>query len=217
LGNVIAIAAGGNHSLALRSDGTVVAWGENTDGQGSYVGQSTVPTDLNNVVAIAAGEYHSLAVKADGTVAGWGDDSQNQLSPLSSLTDAVGVSGGGAHSLVLKTDGTVFACGGNQSGQCNIPATVSNVLAIAAGDSHSVLLLGAQPAHPQPILPAKAGNQFSVVVQTVAGKNYTLEYKNSLGALNWAALGSVRGNGSTEFLIDSTANIPTRLYRVRQW
>ena len=56
LSNVVAIAAGGYHSLALKSDGTVVGWGDN-----GY-GQTTVPAGLSNVAAIAAGGYHSLAL-----------------------------------------------------------------------------------------------------------------------------------------------------------
>src|SRR5216684_561096 len=60
-----AIAAGGYHSLALKSDGTVVAWG--CDGSG----ESTVPANLTGVIAIAAGELHSLALKSDGAVVAW--------------------------------------------------------------------------------------------------------------------------------------------------
>jgi len=64
----VAIAAGGYHSLALKSDGTVVAW--STSGAMSN-GQAIVPAGLNNVVAVAAGWVHSLALKADGTVVAW--------------------------------------------------------------------------------------------------------------------------------------------------
>jgi alpha-tubulin suppressor-like RCC1 family protein len=66
LSNVVAIAAGANHSLALNSDGTVVAWGDNS------FGQSRVPAGLNAVLAISAGPGDSLAVKSDGTVVTWG-------------------------------------------------------------------------------------------------------------------------------------------------
>jgi len=69
LSDVTAIAAGGwhieSHSLALKSDGTVVAWGSN-----SY-GETTVPAGLNGVTAISAGVYHNLALKSDGTVVAW--------------------------------------------------------------------------------------------------------------------------------------------------
>src|SRR5438067_2617559 len=66
LNNVIAISSSLDHTLALRSDGTVVAWGFDFDGQ------CDVPAGLNNVVAVAAGEFFSLALKSDGTVVGWG-------------------------------------------------------------------------------------------------------------------------------------------------
>ena len=63
----MAVAAGGIHSLALKADGTVAAWG--------YNDQRPVPTclpGLSGVVAVAAGATHSLALKADGTVVGLG-------------------------------------------------------------------------------------------------------------------------------------------------
>jgi hypothetical protein len=62
LRDVRAIAAGGWHTLALRSDGTVAAWGRN------YEEQANVPEGLRDVTAIAAGAYHSAALKRDGTV-----------------------------------------------------------------------------------------------------------------------------------------------------
>src|SRR3972149_2150136 len=61
----VAIAAGGLHSLALKSDGSLAGWGNND------FGQATVPTG-NDFVAIAAGSYHSLALKSDGSLAGGG-------------------------------------------------------------------------------------------------------------------------------------------------
>ena len=67
------IATGGNHSLALKEDGTAVAWGSNVSDQ------STVPIGLKDVVAIYAGGYHSLAVKKeDGSVVAWGYNNQHQ-------------------------------------------------------------------------------------------------------------------------------------------
>jgi len=52
----IAVASGGDHGLALKRDGSVVAWGYN------QYGQLNVPVGLSNVTAIAAGYYHSLAL-----------------------------------------------------------------------------------------------------------------------------------------------------------
>ena len=62
----MAVAAGYGHNLALKSDGTVVGWGLNYDGEASP------PVGLSGVVAIAAGDNHSLAVTSDGLVYAWG-------------------------------------------------------------------------------------------------------------------------------------------------
>jgi len=66
LSNVVAIASGYYHNLALRADGTIAAWGASSSGV------LNVPPGLNDVVAIACGFYHNLALRADGTVIGWG-------------------------------------------------------------------------------------------------------------------------------------------------
>jgi alpha-tubulin suppressor-like RCC1 family protein len=144
LTNVTAIAAGMGHSLALKSDGQVVVWGNN-----GY-GQTDMPADLTNVVAIAAGVIHSLALKSDGTVVAWGADGTNsgtwpnygQSSVPSGLTKVVAISGGARHSLALKSDGTVSAWGDNYFGQTNVPAGLTNVVAIAAGGFHNLALRG---------------------------------------------------------------------------
>jgi hypothetical protein len=65
---VVAVAAGGSHSVAIKGDGTVVAWGNNN------YGQATVPAGLAGVTAVAAGGRHTVALKGDGTVVAWGND-----------------------------------------------------------------------------------------------------------------------------------------------
>ena len=74
-----AIAAGLDHSLALRADGTVVAWGAGTTNSGTTpnYGQALVPGGLTNVAALAAGFYHSLVLRGDGTLAAWGAGTNN--------------------------------------------------------------------------------------------------------------------------------------------
>jgi hypothetical protein len=80
----MAIAAGGFHSLALKGDGTVWAWGYNRDGQlgdGTTTNRTTPVqvSGLSGVTAIAAGTHHSLALKGDGTVWAWGGNWYGQL------------------------------------------------------------------------------------------------------------------------------------------
>jgi hypothetical protein len=92
---VVAIAAGELHSLALKSDGTVVGWGWNDDGQ------ATPPAGLTGVVAIAAGGRHGLALKSDGTVGGWGWNAFGQATPPAGLSGVVAIAAGYYNSLAL--------------------------------------------------------------------------------------------------------------------
>ncbi len=97
LTNVTAIAGGGDHSLALQSDGTVVAWGYNA------FGQTNVPSGMTNVTAIAGGGSHSLALQSDGTVVAWGYNAFGQANVPSGMTNVTAIAGGGVHSLALYT------------------------------------------------------------------------------------------------------------------
>ena len=126
-GSPLAIASGINHSLALKSDGTVAAWGDNR------FGQTNIPVGLSNVVAIARGDFHSLALKSDGTVAAWGVNNYGQTTIPASLSNVVAIAGGGSHSLALKSDGTVAAWGRNGFGQTTVPGGLNTFPANGGG------------------------------------------------------------------------------------
>src|SRR5262249_46583035 len=133
LANIIGIAAGWNHSVALRSDGTVWAWGSGQYGQlgnGQPIDMAIpVPVlGLNNVTSIAAGFVHTLALKSDGTVWAWGYNSSGQLGDNSTLNSAVPVqvlnlsgvaeiAAGYVHNVALTSDARVWAWGDNTRGQ----------------------------------------------------------------------------------------------------
>ncbi|MFC4301973.1 S-layer homology domain-containing protein [Cohnella boryungensis] len=131
---IVQIAGGNSHSLALKADGTVVAWGGNNQSQ------STVPAGLADVVSIAAGFEHSLALKADGTVVAWGYNVDGRSTVPAGLVDAVSIAAGSEHSLALKADGTVVAWGDNDIGQITVPGGLADVISIAAGAYHSLAL-----------------------------------------------------------------------------
>ncbi len=132
--NVIAVAAGMWHSLALRADGVVLAWGDDSDGQ------CDVPLTLEPALAVAGGGYHSLAIQADGTVAAWGAGDYGQTNVPAGLAEVIGISAGTWHSLALRRDGTVVAWGDDSWGQSSVPGGLSNVVAVAAGGNHSLAL-----------------------------------------------------------------------------
>jgi alpha-tubulin suppressor-like RCC1 family protein len=98
LSNVVAVASGSEHGLALKSDGSVAAWSGNSSSQ------TNVPAGLSNVVAIAAGGYHSLALRADGTVVAWGSNSSGQTNVPAALTNASAVFAGPNYSVAIVGD-----------------------------------------------------------------------------------------------------------------
>jgi alpha-tubulin suppressor-like RCC1 family protein len=163
-----AIAVGGRHTLALKADGTVWAWGSNAQGQlgdGSNV-DSAVPVlvgGLTGVVAIRAGAAHSLALKADGALWAWGDNGSGQLGDGTAvalqttpvqvpLTNVADMAAGTTHSLALTADGQVWAWGENGDGQLGVPSAgamspepvlvggVAGIVSVTAGRAHSLAL-----------------------------------------------------------------------------
>jgi hypothetical protein len=142
LSGVTAIAAGSDFSLALKDDGSVVAWG-----CGFNYGECSVPNGLSDVTAIVAGHFHSLALKSDGTVVAWGCGGgfdYGQCSVPNGLSGVTAVSAGVYHSLALKSDGTVVAWGCTvfDHGECSVPGGLTGVTAVAAGSGHSLALKG---------------------------------------------------------------------------
>ncbi|HPC03911.1 MAG TPA: hypothetical protein PKY58_07515 [Syntrophales bacterium] len=180
-----AVAAAENHSVALKEDGTVWAWGGNGSGR---LGDNTF-TDrgtpvqvkgpggvgfLDDMIAIAAGNYHTVALKEDRTVWAWGNNDCGQLGDSTTtdrwtpvqvrgpggvgfLDDVMAVAAGHAHTVALKDDGTVWAWGHNNDGQLGddtatdrwTPVQVKgpggigfldDVTAIAAGHDHTAAL-----------------------------------------------------------------------------
>lgn len=141
-----AIAAGGDHSFALDSDGRVWAWGR--DAYGQLGDTTTLANQLTPaavalpsgavVLAVASGTDHGMALLADDTVWTWGRDASGQLGDDSSLTNkptpvqvatlsgVAGIAAGGNHSLARRFDNTVWSWGADTSGQLGDDAPLAN-------------------------------------------------------------------------------------------
>src|SRR5882672_4837848 len=91
--NVVALAAGDSHCVALRADGTVVTWG------------ITSPGNLTNIVAVGAGSAHGMALGDDGTVKLWGNILGSNITnapPDATNIMAVSVGPGAQHAAVVR-------------------------------------------------------------------------------------------------------------------
>ena len=138
LSNVVAVSAGAHFSLVLKSDGTVVGWGEGP-GENNW-GALKVPPGLSNIVAVAGGLRSSLAINKRGGVVEWGVGGDLEDTP-SGVSNILAVATGGfnrARQLGLKRDGTVVAW--EAGGLEPVPAVATNVVSIAAGEAHSLVL-----------------------------------------------------------------------------
>ena len=176
---VVAISAGGAHSLALCSDGTVAAWGMGSSGQlgiGSG-GNRSVPVAVNTtagvsalagktVVAVAAGCYHSMALCSDGTVAGWGNGYAGSVPVAvnaaagSALFNKVvtAIAAGPGQSFAVCSDGTVAAWGANDTGQLGDGTTTYRGIPVAVNMTAGSALYG------KSVRAISVGENFSLAV-----------------------------------------------------
>ena len=168
------ISAGGAHSMALKSDGTLWGWGSNHDGQ---VGNGTTSmnfltistplqeaTRATNWTAIAAGGYHgtgnshSMALKSDGTLWSWGSNQDDQLGDgsifsrstpkqIGSETNWALISAGVGYSMALKSDGTLWGWGENSFGRLGDGTTITKSIPTQIGSATNWALISAGGDH----------------------------------------------------------------------
>ena len=161
------IAAGGWHSVALCSDSTVKAFGENATGQlgdGTTTDQnSPVPVlGLTGIINVSAGgdqlEAHSMALKSDGTVWCWGSNLYGGLGngttnssnvPVQALTlaNVSAIAAGGWHSVALKTDSTVWTWGWNTDGQLGDGTTTDKTIGTVVTGLTGVMAIASGTYH----------------------------------------------------------------------
>ena len=160
-----ALSAGNAHTVAIRGDGTLWAWGQNFTGQlgnGTTVREERAPVRVGNVTAwtqVSAGMGHTIGIRTDNTLWAWGlningqlgDGTQTQrISPVRVGTYWRSAAAGGEHTVGISADGSLWAWGNNLSGQLGDGTTVEQRLrpvrigaatdwrAVAAGGAHTV-------------------------------------------------------------------------------
>ncbi|MFS0837055.1 RCC1 repeat- and reductase domain-containing protein [Paenibacillus sp. 1P03SA] len=164
------VAAGSFHSLALKDDGTVWAWGNNDFGGlgNGTTKDSPIPIqvpNLNSVVKIAAGYGSSYAVKSDGTVWSWGKNNDGELGDgtlvkklnpvqVPNLNGVVDIAAHFNSVFAVKSDGSVYAWGENSNANLGIGVDIrndkrptpikikelSNIIAVDTGPTNSLAL-----------------------------------------------------------------------------
>ena len=158
------VSAGNIFTSAIKTDGTLWAWGANSNGQlgdgtnGSSTNKNT-PVQVgtaNDWSSVSAGGFHTIAVKTDGTLWAWGANSNGQLGDgtngsgtnkntpvqVGTANDWASVSVGGNHTIAVKTDGTLWAWGYNYDGQLgdgtntarNIPTKIGTTSDLYMGE-----------------------------------------------------------------------------------
>lgn len=158
---VVAISAGRNHSLLLKADGSLWAWGSNKikqlgDGTDDEIKLEPVKI-MDGASLVSAGNYHSLAVKTDGSLWTWGNNAYGVLGIGSEerkdvpvkIMDGVAAIAAENHSLAVKQDGSLWAWGWNHDGQLGdgtdadkfTPVKIiDDVASVAVGYSHSLVV-----------------------------------------------------------------------------
>ena len=220
---IAALAAGQYHTLALCTDGTLLAWGYNNFGQlgNDSTVSNTLPVPIGGfgalagktVMAIRASGSHSMALCTDGTLTAWGWNKSGELAlagvTQSQLPVAIDMAGasltqialGGSHSLGLFADGTLAAWGDNAYGQLGNNSMMPSAAPLA------VDLSGLDPSTRIMTLASGSAAQHNL---SVVGVPSGLATQNEAGPQGLAPAGSGQNGVSAllayAFGLDATGN-----------
>lgn len=211
------IAGGASHSLAVKNDGSVWAWGRNSAKQADPASNAeslatpTKVTGLSSAVSVAAGSDFSAALLFDGTVSVWGGG--KGISKVPELNSISSISAGQIALVALKYDGTVWQWSFGDAAPKQVPG-LQNISAVSAGGTHYLALscsgqvwawggnssgqLGVGSTQSQIDTPQKV-NGLSDIVSVAAGYSHSLAVDYNGQVYAWGSNGSGQlGNDTTE-------------------
>jgi len=214
------VVTGDYHTMALKTDGTLWAWGKNDFGQLGIgtLAHANRPVQVGTMSdwrVVAAGYGHTLAVKADGTLWAWGRNADGQLgngtavdetSPVQvgAAQDWQAVAAGDYHTVALKTNGTLWAWGKNVEGQLGDGTAKKKTSPVPIGG-----------IIPSPRFWSIARLMNGRVQLNVGGLTYdTYRVLGSADFLSWEEVGVVTNQAGSASLIDAAAGINRRFYRL---
>ena len=156
------ISAGTRHTMAIRSDGSLWAWGYNNLygalGDGTLTSHDAPIKIMDSVRSVSAGDDNTMAIKTDGSLLAWGNNysgklgdgtTTNSRTPVKIMDSVRSISAGGNHTLAIKTDGSLWAWGSNGYGYLGDGTTTSryspvkimdSVVSVSAGTDHTMAI-----------------------------------------------------------------------------
>jgi alpha-tubulin suppressor-like RCC1 family protein len=195
-----------NHTLVIKSDKSLLGWGESVNGQLPSSG-------ITNAISVSAGYNHSLIAKENGTVVAFGDNSYGQINVPDDLSNVINVSAGDNHSMALLAGGMVRAWGDNTYGQCSVPASLLSglsgdhgAIAVEAGNRHSLALLGNGTVLGWGATePSTVPSALDKVDSVAAGNNFSLALRTNGDVVSWGGTANSYGQLVPEDLKDVVA------------
>ena len=138
------VSCGYRHTVAIKTDGTLWTWGDNSFGQLGINNTNTRCTPVTtfaggtNWKQVGCGYYHTSAIKTDGTLWTWAQTLGNYTTSQSNTpvttfaggTDWKQVAGGGGHTAAIKTDGTLWTWGNNTFGRLGDNTTTNRLIPV---------------------------------------------------------------------------------------